>query len=93
MREGDLSRARQRVDREDFMSPISTALKGGVTDMPAVQAEARILLQAPGAVLATSLRVAGATGRNEKEARDTCTWDIQSEKLKRANSCGRLGSV
>ena len=68
------------------MSLISTDLKGGVTSMSAVQAEARIRLQAPSAVSATSLRVAGATctGRNEKEARDTCSWDIQRRELRQA---------
>ena len=61
------------------MTPISEALKTGVTEMSAVQAEARLLLQVPGAVSATSLQVTGATGMNEKEARDT--WDIQRPEL------------
>ena len=79
-REGGLSRAQQRI--KDCMSPISTSLKGGVTDMSVVQAEARALRKAPGAVSATTLRVAGATRRDEKEAHGT--WDIQKRELRQA---------
>ena len=71
IREGDTAAAKQRV--KDIVHPLCAALQSSVTEIRTLAGEAKSLLAAPGAPPATALRVAGATGVNEKTAR--VTWD------------------